>query len=167
MTAAGYEAVALWSQVIASVLFVIVVVWVWMAFIRPAVIAAEAKKNADLLEGERKRNEAREEVSNAQRRLESATSEIAGVRERAQNDARRERDRILADARIEGERLVHNANGELARGRAAGREQYRDALLRDALELTFERAKNAIDEKSNFEIVRRVLDAVDSSGTAA
>jgi F-type H+-transporting ATPase subunit b len=167
VTQAQYEAIAVWSEILASVLFIIAMIWIFAKWVRPAVIAAEAKKNADLLTAEHQRNEARDEVSNAQRRLAEANAEVESIQARARADGQRERDRILADARVEGERVVHNANGELARGRVASRESYRDELLRDALRIATERAGREIDETANFGIVKRVLDAVDANVSAA
>ena len=119
------------------------------------------------MEAERQRNNAREEVTAAQKRLDESHREVSAILDRAQHDARSERDRILAEARVDGERLLHNANGELTRGRAAGREMYRDALLREALRIAGERAGSEVDDASNMNIIDGVLNAVESDVVAA
>jgi F-type H+-transporting ATPase subunit b len=167
MTRETYEAIAVWSEVVASVLFIAAMIWIFRKYIAPAVTKAEAQKNAELVEAERRRNEAREQVSISQRNLEAAKTEVTAILARAASDAQRERDRILADARVDGERLINNADGELTRGRAAGRESYRDALLQDALRLAGEKAAREVDGRADTDIINRVLGAIDENVAAA
>jgi F-type H+-transporting ATPase subunit b len=167
MSEETYQAIAVWSEVVASALFILTMAWIFRKWIAPGVTAAEERKNAELLEAERQRNDAREEVSEAQKRLDRAQLEVKAIEERAHRDARSERDRILAEARVEGERVLHNAGGELARGRAAGRGVFRDELLEDALRIAGERASREVDEAANMGIINDVLDAVDRNVAVA
>ncbi|MBV8074170.1 MAG: ATP synthase F0 subunit B [Candidatus Eremiobacteraeota bacterium] len=167
MSPETYEKIALWSEVLGAIAFFVVTIWLWRRYITPAVIAATQRKNAELRDEERKRDEARDQVEVARAGLEEAKAQVTSILERARLDGQRERDRILAEARIDAERIVHNANGELGRGRVAAREQFRDDLLRRALEIVNERARKEIDSETNYKVVQRALDSLDSTTAGA
>ena len=71
-----YEAVAVYSQVVASVLFIIALAYIWVRFVAPAVVASQARKNGELLESEARRDRARAEVEEAQAELDSADADL-------------------------------------------------------------------------------------------
>jgi F0F1-type ATP synthase membrane subunit b/b' len=155
-----YEQVALWSQVLGSVAFLVVLVYLFRRFVAPAVVASQARKNAELLEIEQRRDAAKAEVEVARRALVGAQDDVRAIGERARIDAEREGGRMIAEAKSEGERLVRNAEGELERGRAAARVALRDELLEKALAIARQSAPRRIDEKKDRELVAGVLASI-------
>jgi F0F1-type ATP synthase membrane subunit b/b' len=158
---AFYEHLACWSQVFGSVAFLAVLVYVFRRFLIPAVIASQERKNAELVEAERRRDAAREDVVVAMRELGDVDEEVKALRVRAAVDARRERERILADATTEGKHWVSSAEKELERGRLAAREAFRVALLDKALRIARRSAAEHIDAQTDRELVSGLMDAVD------
>lgn len=159
MSDAFYEQLSTWSQVAASLLFIVVIIYLWRKYIAPAVIASQVRKNAELAESEARRNAARAETEVAQAEIATAENDARAIRARAEADATRTRERILAEAKAEGERLVHNAEGELERGRAAARERLRDELLEKALQIAREASAHLLDSVNR----RLVGEAVDTA----
>jgi F0F1-type ATP synthase membrane subunit b/b' len=159
-----YEQLAVWSQVLGSVAFIAVLVYVFQRFLIPAVVASQERKNAELIEAERRRDAAKEDVLVARRELDGVEEEVKALRVRAAVDARRERERILADATAEGKRLVSTAEGELDRGRFAAREAFRVALLDKALHIARRSAAEGIDAEKDRALVSGVMNAVDHQG---
>jgi F0F1-type ATP synthase membrane subunit b/b' len=167
MSPAGglYEQIALWSQVLGSIAFIVVVLYLFRRFVAPAVVASQARKNAELIEAEQRRDAAKGDVGVAQRELEAAQHEVAAILERAGVDGKRERERLIAEATSEGERLVRNAQGELARGREAARVALRDELLEKALTVARESAPRRIDAGKDYELVEAVLASIHTPET--
>ena len=52
----NYQAIAEWSQVVSALLFLGVLLWMWIKFIQPAVLAAQVAQNARINEAERHRD---------------------------------------------------------------------------------------------------------------
>lgn len=161
MSDAFYESVAIWSQVVASILFIFVLVYLWARFLAPAVLASQARKNAELAEAERRRDEAHDRASIATSEIASAEADAEAILARAQGDASRLHDRIVSEARAEGERLARNAGGELERSRAVARDELRAELLERALVIARERAAT-IDPATNKRLVDETLETADA-----
>lgn len=159
MSDGAYEQLATYSQVVASLLFIVAMVLIWRKYIAPAVLASQARKNAELLESEARRDAARAETEVAQGEIALAESDARAIRTRAEQDAKALGARILAEAQTEGERLVRNAGGELDRGRAAARENLRNDLLEKAMQIARD-ASAHLDDSTNS---RLVGDAVDTA----
>jgi F0F1-type ATP synthase membrane subunit b/b' len=155
-----YEQIALWSQILGSLAFVAVLLYIFRRFVAPAVVASQARKNAELIEAEQRRDAAKADVEVAKRELEAAQHEVVAITQRAGVDGKRERERLIAEATSEGERLVRNAEGELARGREAARVALRDELLEKALTVAREAASQRIDERKDRELVEAVLASI-------
>jgi F0F1-type ATP synthase membrane subunit b/b' len=162
-----YEQLAVWSQVLGSVAFIAVLVYVFQRFLIPAVIASQGRKNAELVEAEHRRDAAKQDVAIARRELDGVEEEVKTLRVRAAVDSRRERERILAGATAEGKQLVTVAEGELDRGRAAAREAFRVALLDKALHIARRSAVESIDAEKNRALVSGVMYAVDHRDNGA
>jgi len=163
MTNAFYAQLAIWSDVLSAVLFLAFLVWLWVKFLTPAIIASRDRKNAELLQTERRRDEAKAEVQVAQRELETAGGDAAAIRARAEHDAALARERIISDAALEGDRLVRNAEGELDRGRLAARDRLREELVAKALEIARESAKSLGDE-TDRRLMSGVISSLESAG---
>jgi F0F1-type ATP synthase membrane subunit b/b' len=158
-----YQQVAIWSQVLGSVAFMVLLVYIWIRFVTPAVLKSRDAKNAELTEAERRRDAAKEEIDEARRELARATAEAQSIRNRGAGDAQALRERILADAKREGERQVRNAEGELERGRLAAREALRAELIAKALEIARESASR-LSEDTNRRLVGDVVETLERGG---
>ncbi len=160
MNQAFYAQVALWSQVAGSVIFLAVLVFIWQRYITPAVIASQERKNAELAEAERRRDEAHGQLEAAGRALSVADDDVKQISARAEGDATAERERLLRESTNEGQRLVRNANGELGRLRSAGRDALRAELLDRALAIAREAATRT-DAATNRRLIDEALRALE------
>ncbi len=151
-----YEHVAVWSQVVASALFIVALVYGWIRFLSPAVAKSAERKNAELLEAEQRRDAAKERVEVAQRDLERAAEDVRAITARANRDANELRARIISEAHAEGKRTVRNAEGELERSRAAAREQFRADLLERAMAIARD-AASRLDDETNRRLVAEAV----------
>lgn len=157
----NYEAIALWSQVVAAVVFAIFVVWSFNKFITPAIAAATAAKNEEIAANERRRDDAVKAVELARSEVVEADSDARHIGERIQADAQREAVKIVADAKAEGERIVRNAGAELERARLAARDHLRVEMIEKALNLARERAQAQIDDDANEALVGKFIDELE------
>ena len=159
-----YEQLASGSQIVASVLFIVVLVILWRKYIAPAVIASQARKNSELAELEARRDAARAETDVARGEIALAEDDARAIRTRGEADAKRTRESILAAASAEGERLGRNADGELDRGRAAARDRLRTDLLEKAMQIARE-ASLHLDEATNRRLVGEAVDTAERGNT--
>jgi F0F1-type ATP synthase membrane subunit b/b' len=162
---ATYEAIAAWSQIIGSILFMAALVWIWIKFIAPAVLASQARKNAELADAEARRDAALKDVEAAKADVASAATDAAAIAARAEGDATRLRERLVAEGRAEGERLIRNAGGELDRGRIAANDELRAELLDTALRIARGDAAS-LDAGTDKKLIAEVLDTADRGGNA-
>ncbi|MBV8726616.1 MAG: ATP synthase F0 subunit B [Candidatus Eremiobacteraeota bacterium] len=149
----NYEAIATWSQVISSVLFIGVLIWLFRRFGIPLVMAAQKAKNDEIALAERRRNDAKAALESLQARAGNAEADAKAIRERAAAQAQRERQATVAQANEAGERVLHSAQGELERARAAARTQLLGELASGALALARTEAAERIDPERNAKIV--------------
>ena len=164
MSDAFYEGVATWSQVVASILFIVVMVVLWIRLIAPAVIASQARKNAELADAEARRDAAREQIDAAQREVTTAEEQTRGIAARAQADATRITEKIRSDAAAEGDRLVKNADGELDRSRATARDALRADLLEKAIAIARGSAAS-LDAATDKKLVDEAVATADKAST--
>lgn len=150
----NYEEIAKWSDILSALLFIAVMVWVWFKYIQPAVLAAQAKNNAQIAEAERHRDEAKAALDTLEREVQTAEHDAGLIRERAREQARREAETMVADAKASGERALRNAQGELERARAAARVQLREELASKALDLARSKAQQRVDAALNARLVQ-------------
>lgn len=160
----NYTAIAEYSQIASAVLFVIVMIWIWIKFIQPAVVAAQQNANAQLSEGERRRDEAKRQLDSLQGETDNARRDAEAIKQRVQAQAQSEREAILREAREAGERAVRNAEGELERSRLAAREKLRDDLLEQALQLARAQASQKVDASVNGKLVASFLNSIEHRG---
>jgi F0F1-type ATP synthase membrane subunit b/b' len=160
MNGAFYAQLAIWSDIASAVIFLAVLVWLWVKYLTPAIIASRDRKNAELLETVQRRDAVKAEVEVARRELGTAEGEVTAIRARAGHDSARLRERTVSEAAAEGERVVRNAEGELGRGRLAARERLRDELLARALEIARESAKK-LGEGPDRRLMGEVIDSLE------
>jgi F-type H+-transporting ATPase subunit b len=149
----SYEEIAKWSDILSAISFLAVLVYLWFKYIQPAVLAAQAKSNELIQVAERHRDEAKGAIEALTRELEGAQRDAGLIRERATGQAQREAEALVAEAKTSGERALHNAQGELARARAAARQQLRDELAEQALDLARSQAQQRVDGALNVKLV--------------
>ena len=163
MSDAFYEGVAVWSQVVASILFIIVMMVLWVRLIAPAVLASQARKNAELADSEARRDAAREEIDAAQREVRAAEEQARSILARAQSDANRISEKIVNDANAEGARLVANAGGELERSRSVANDDLRASLLERAIAIA-RGAAAGLDSATDKRLVDETVATADRAG---
>ncbi len=163
MSGGLYEQIAVGSQVVAAVLFIIVLVYLWRRFLAPAVTAAQARKNAELVESEARRDAAQAEIAVAQREAALAEQEALAIEQRGRVDAERIREQIVEAGRAESDRVVRYAEGELHRGRGAARERLRAELLEKAVEIARTAALD-VDAETDRRLVSETVDVADRGG---
>jgi F-type H+-transporting ATPase subunit b len=157
----SYQQIALWSQVVAAIVFAAIVVWGFRKFIVPAIAAATAAKNEEIAQNERRRDDAKRQVALAQAEVVEADRDASSIRERIAHDAEREAQTVVAEAKVEAERLIRNANGELARSRVAARDNFRIELIEKALNAARHEAKSRIDAGADAKLVERFIDELE------
>ena len=156
-----YVRVALWSQVVAAVLFIVFLVWLWSRFIAPAIMAAQDRFNKQIAEAERHRDEAKGMLELLQGQISGAAHDAELIRERATAQAAREYEAAVEQAREAGERALAGARGELDRARAAAGERLRDELLGKALDEARRRAAERVDAPANARLVDRFVTSME------
>lgn len=149
----NYEAIALWSEVISSVLFVVALVLIWIKFIQPAVLRAQEVQNAKIAEAERHRDEARASLDVLKLGIDDALRDAIAIKERTAAQVEMERENLLREAREAGERALRDAQGELARARAAARQQLSDELIEKALAAARDIARRRMDAGADRKLV--------------
>ncbi len=157
----SYEAIALWSQVVAAVAFAAIVVWGFHKYLTPAINAATAAKNEEIRGMERRREDARKAVVLARAEVEQAENDAARIRTRIAHDADLEAANLVAEATREAERIVRNAEGELDRARLVARDKLRVDMIEKALNAARREAQSRIDERVNHELVRHFIDELE------
>lgn len=160
----NYEAIAEWSQVASAVLFLAVLVWLWVKFIQPAVLAAQAAQNARVNEAERHRDEAKAALEGLQGEIGLAQQDALAIKDRIAAFVAAEREAILREAREAGERALRDAEGELARARAAARGQLRDEFVEKALGLARETAARRMDAAADKKLATAFVRSLERSG---
>ncbi len=163
MSAAFYDQLAIWSQVAGSLAFIVVLVFLWVRFVAPAVLAAQERKNAELVESERRRDAAKENVERAQQALRGADDDVRAIAARAERDAKAESERIRSEAAAESERLLRVAGGELERRRAEARESLRDELIEKALAIARSSAAT-LDQATNERLIGETVGTIEREG---
>lgn len=153
----NYEAIAEYSQIASAVLFLLAMIWIWMRFIQPAVLAAQEKANAQIAQAEQHRDQAKAVLDALQGEVVAAQRDAQAIRERCAVQAQGEREAVLRESREAGERALRNAQGELERARTAARSRLRDELLEKALQTARQTAAARMDERLNGDLVSGFL----------
>jgi F0F1-type ATP synthase membrane subunit b/b' len=128
-----YFQIAVWSQIVSSVVFIAALVYMWMRFVMPVVLAAQARSNRQIAEAERHRDEVKGALETLRGEIESARHDAQLIEQRASGRAEHERQSLLQEATEAGNRLLADAGRELERARTAARHRLRDDLIERAL----------------------------------
>ena len=161
--AAVYLQIAVWSQIVSSIVFVAVLVFMWYRWVLPVVMGAQERSNRQIAEAERHRDEVKGALDALNAEIDTARHDAELIERRAKARAEHERQLLLNESTEAGERLLGDAGRELERARAAARHELRDELLERALRLARDRAA----AQAGPEIDRRFVDALTDSLDAA
>jgi F0F1-type ATP synthase membrane subunit b/b' len=129
-----YFHIAVWSQIISSIVFILVLIWMWMRWVMPVLLAAQERSNRQIAEAERHRDEVKIALDVLRGEIESARHDADLIEERAAARAQHERQALLDEVTEAGERAVTDAGQELDRARAAARQRLRDDMVVRALQ---------------------------------
>lgn len=154
---AFFESVALWSQVLGAIVFLVVLILLFRKYLVPAVEANEKARNAEIAQAEARRERVRAEAAAARGEVEAAQRDAAEIRARVDAIVTREREHLLAEAKADGERMVRNAEGELERARMAARDRLRIELIEKALLQARAQAASRVDERTNARLVNETV----------
>lgn len=135
-----YLKIAVWSQVVSSVIFIAVLIYIWQRYVLPVLLAAQERSNRQIADAERHRDEAKEALEALGAEIESARRDSVLIARRAAERAEHERQQVLKEATDAGERALADAGRELDRARAAARAKVRDELVALALQIAREDA---------------------------
>lgn len=150
-----YIKIAIWSQVISSVVFLGVLVYIWSRWILPVVMTAQARSNRQIAEAERHRDEAKAALETLREDIEGARHDAKLMEQRVSERADHEREALLQETTEAGERGLAEAGRELERARAAARQRLRDDLLESALRLARQEAAQRVDAALDARLVDR------------
>jgi len=156
----NYDAIAFWSQIAGSVLFIFALGWAFGKWLVPAVTTAQKASNERIAAAERHRDEMRAALDALRHAIEGAKRDGATMIERVKERAQQEHDAIVAEAQAAGERALRNAEGELARARAEARAKLREELAAKALDIARAGADARIDAATNARLVEEFLERV-------
>ncbi|HTU82014.1 MAG TPA: ATP synthase F0 subunit B [Candidatus Acidoferrales bacterium] len=158
-----YVQAASWSQIIASVLFIGVLAWIWSKYIQPAILAAQERANKIIAEAERHRDEAKATLDLLQSEAEGARRDAELIKQRAVEQGRREHAATIAEAREAGERALKGAAGEFDRAIAAAKRQLRFEMLEKALDRARDEATRRIDASADARLVENFVTSMERS----
>ncbi|MBC5815830.1 MAG: hypothetical protein GIW97_04735 [Candidatus Eremiobacteraeota bacterium] len=160
----NYEAIAVWSQVVSSILFLIVLIWMFNKFAIPAVLKAQQSKNEEIARTEQHRDQAKATADTLRLQMGAAQVDAKAILERAKEQGKREHETVVEQAKAAGERALHNAAGELDRAREAARVQLRNELAQKALELARSDARTRVTPGVNAQLVERFTQSIEHGG---
>jgi F0F1-type ATP synthase membrane subunit b/b' len=158
-----YEKVSVASQFFSAILFALIMVWMWIKFIAPALKVAQDNENKQIALTELHLEESKAALDLLRQQNEGAARDAESIRKRAVELAAYERAIALAEAKESGERVLHNASGELDRARAAGRERLRIELVDRVLGIARARAIQRVDGATDAKLIASFVASVEKS----
>lgn len=135
-----YLQIALWSQIVSSIVFIGLLMYMWNRWLMPVVLVAQERSNRQIAEAERHRDEVKGALSALRQEIETAQHDATLTANRAGTRAQHERDLLVREATEAGERALADAGRELDRARVAARHRLRDEMLERALQIAREDA---------------------------
>lgn len=161
-----YEKVSVASQFFSAILFALIMVWMWIKFIAPALKVAQDNENKQIALTELHLEESKAALDQLRQENQGAARDAEAIRKRAAELAAYERDIALAEAKESGERVLHNAAGELDRARAAGRERLRTELVDRVLGIARARAIQRVDGATDAKLIASFVASVEKSNAS-
>ena len=158
-----YLKIALYSQVVSAIVFIAVLIYMWVRWILPVVMAAQDRSNKQIADSERHRDEARDALTALHGDIDGARRDAGLIVERAEVHARHEREATLAEATAAGERQIRDAAGELERARGVARQRLRDAMIAGALQIARAEAPGRLGAAGERRLVDAVVGSLEAS----
>lgn len=150
-----YLHIALWSQIVSSIVFIGLLIYMWNRWLMPVVLAAQERSNRRIAEAERHRDEVKGALSALRQEIETAHHDATLTADRAGRRAQHERELLVSEATEAGERALTDAGRELERARAAARHRLRDEMLERALKVAREDAARRVGPDFDARFVNR------------
>lgn len=158
-----YIKIAIWSQVVSSIIFLAVLAYMWFRWILPVVMAAQQRSNRQIAEGERHRDEVKAALDSLRAEIETARHDAHLIEERATARAEHERQALVREATEAGERALTEAGRELERARAAARQRLRDELVASALQIAREDAARRVGPALDARFIERFTGSLEGA----
>jgi F0F1-type ATP synthase membrane subunit b/b' len=159
-----YLHIALWSQIVSSIVFIGLLVYMWNRWVMPVVLAAQDRSNRQIAEAERHRDEVKGALAALRQEIETAQHDAQLIEGRASRRAEHERELLLKEATEAGERAVADAGRELERARAAARNRLRDEILERALQAARADASRRVGPALDARFVDRLTAELEQVG---
>jgi F-type H+-transporting ATPase subunit b len=151
------EQLAMWSQIVGAIVFIVVAVLIWNKYIAPGVKAYQAAKNAEVAEAEARRDQLRADVEAARATVAQAEADARMIRERMETAAQHDREKAIAEAHAEAQRVVRNAAGEHDRAALAARDRLRVEFIERALVQARLEAPQRVSDELNRKLVETTV----------
>lgn len=148
-----YLKIALFSQVISSVVFIGALVFMWFRWILPVVMAAQKRSNRRIAEAERHRDEVKGALEALRDEIQTAHHDAHLIEQRVAARVEHEREATVLEAREAGERAVADAALEIDRARAAARVRLRDDVVEAALRIARDDAQRRVGPATDARFV--------------
>ncbi len=148
-----YLEIAVWSQVVSSIVFIGVLVYMWFKVLLPVFLAAQARSNAQIAEAERHRDEVKGALEMLRQEIATAHRDADLIERRVIERVEHEREAMREETTEAGERALADAGRELERARAAARALLRDELVEGALKRAREEAALRVDAAADARLV--------------
>jgi F0F1-type ATP synthase membrane subunit b/b' len=159
-----YLQIAIWSQVISSIVFIAALVILWVRWLQPVFLAAQERSNRQISEAERHRSEAKAALDLLREEIQTAHYDAQLIERRSTDRVEHERQAMLAEATEAGERALKDAGRELERARAAARQRLRGELLQAALQLARRDAARLTSAALDNRLVDRFIGSLERIG---
>jgi F0F1-type ATP synthase membrane subunit b/b' len=158
-----YLQIAVWSQIVSSIVFIGVLAYMWNRWLMPVVFAAQERSNAQIAQAERHRDEVKGALEALRQEIETARHDAQLIEQRVNTRAAHEREQLVKEANEAGERVVADAARELERARAAARHRLRDEILERALQLARREAAQRVGPATDARFVESFAGSLERS----
>jgi F-type H+-transporting ATPase subunit b len=154
---------AYWTLVFFNFAIVVVILWMLLRKMLPAVFKARTESIRKRMEEARKASEeARQRLAEVENRLSRLDSDIANMRREADETARAEEERIRNSAEEERKRIVHAAEQEIAMAANAARRELKSYVAELAVDLAEKKIK--IEQSTDQNLVREFASQIGKDG---
>jgi F0F1-type ATP synthase membrane subunit b/b' len=152
-----YLRIAVWSQVVSSIVFIGALVFMWFRWLLPVFLSAQDRSNKQIAEAERHRDEVKAALETLRAQIESAQHDADLIVQRASEHAEHERLATLQECKDAGERALQDAGKEIDRARAAAQRRLRDDLVARALRVAREEAANCVGPDQDRRLIEGLV----------
>jgi F-type H+-transporting ATPase subunit b len=151
------DQLAIVSQMVGALIFLLVALWGFNKWIKPAVTSYQAAQNDALAEAERHREDMKKAAADARAEIERADEDAKAIRASVDEVAARERAHALEQAQAEADRILRNADEELERARLQARDRLRIEFIEKALAKATSEAPGRINAATDNRLVEATV----------